>query len=778
MSKAQYDIFIDKCKTLVKTLVVKSEATADAINTSLTEVGISVNDADPTTWKYYLNLSGRYHSSDTPMQVISLDTLQTIDFTQENLQIHLATAREYSYGSPYYNALLSRFPTQEMLIWGILHPVDINAAVAAPDSTILWYDDTLVEDNEENLIPGLQFWINSFMARWDVVSYRTVDDLYAGSQIGIRSLGLVLETINIRLANCKTRFAHSYHIREYLASHERLDAFVDSLTKKQMLWLYRNILYIERNAGKQATFQWLTQNILTDRGLPLVGWGMRHNLENMPGNLVPDVEFEREPINYGLSSAGADTRTVIQLLDAENDVAKGNIRVEPDAEISIQQQFENSLEDRLMTKVLESSILDMTDATPFTLSACLLNHWLYFAKTGYYNAVITVDNPHTGGTYTFDMLEAFIVWIYAYNASNGQTITTIPEIQAIHVIRQPYPTKAELLGIIDQKWTKSEVVDAAIQAQVLLPRQLISTEAFYSLANAIHDMESTHRFLYATREHYISRGLTEQMTQRFYQDYTVDLSLGGNTSYAAWFQARGLDIPTLTDLEHGLLATQILAAATGANLKTSESLKEMQAAMLSIMSQLSSYSVQFLQSINTDPIQVPDSPVIRVGDRLISGADDTPVDALDVRLQDVIARGHISYDTDLVDTLVDFNPFVREHRLEQADFTMDLTLATAIEYRERIPLCDIRILSVDAPVSQPADAPTVGLPDYAPLDAQPLTNYFATGTSTAYALTTDNRTALAQAWATWSAAQGSLQTPLDQVITTTSLDGLTDPGLQ
>lgn len=776
MSKAQYDIFIDKVKTLAKTLVVKSEATADAINKSLTEVGTSVNDADPTTWKYYLNLSGQYHVSDKPMTVISLDTLQTIDFTRENLQIHLATAREYTYDSPYYNALLANFPDQEALIWGVLHPVDINVAIAAEDSTILWFDNTLVESNEENLIPGLQHWLNAFMTRWDVVSYRVVDDLYAGSQIAMRAMGLVLEIISIREQNCKTRYAHSYHVREYLASNGRLDAFVDSMTTKQMLWLYRNILYIERNAGKQATFEWLTQNILTDRGLPLVGWGMRHNLENMPGNLVPDVEFEREPINYGVSSAGADTRTVIQMLDAENGVAKGNIRVEPDAEITVQQQFENSLEDRLPTKVLESSILDMTDATPFTLSACLLNHWLYFAQTGLYNAVITVDNPHTGGTYTFDMLDAFIVWLYAYNASVGVILPTIPTIQAIHVIRTPYPTKTELLGVIDQTWASPKLVDAAIAAQVLIPRQIISTQAFYSLANQLHDMESAHRFLYATREHYISRGLTEIMTQRFYQDYRCDFGGAGQT-YASWFQSRGLDIPTLSDLEQGLLATQLLSVATGANLKTAESLKDMQAAMLSIMSQLSSYSVQYLQSINTDPIQVPDSPVIRVGDRLVSGGDDTPVDALDVRLVDWDAYARQGIELDLADKLVRFHRKVREHQLVDADFTLDFNYVSGIEYRERIPLADIRIQSVDMPISQVTDVSLPTLPDYAPLNSQPLTALFATGSSTAYALSTADRATLASTWATWSAAQGDLHTPLDQVITVTSLDGLTDPGL-
>lgn len=772
MSKAQYDIYIDKVKTLAKTLVVKSEATADAINKDRAELGYVVNLADPTTWKYYLNVSGQYHVSDTPMTVISLDTLQTIAFTKENLLIHLATAREYTYDSRYYNDLLSRYPEQELLIAGILHPVDLNTAVAAADSTILWYDATLVEDNEENLIPTLQSWINSFMIRWDVPAYRLVDDLYAASQLGVMYLGLLQEILNIRLANCKTRFAHSYHIREYLASHGKLDVYVDNMTKKQMLWLYRNILYIQLNAGKQETFQTLTQNILTDRGLPLVGWSMRHNLANMPDNLVPDVEFERDPLNYGVDSAGTDTRTVSQLLLAENGAARGNPRVESDAEGTITRQMQNSRSDRLQTKVLESAILDLTDASPFTLSDALLNHWLYFAKLGIYNAVITPDNPHTGGTYTFDMLDAFIVWLYSYNAARGVVLPNLPTIEAIHVRRIPMPGKAELLGLIDQTWIDPALVDAAISGVAAVPTHFISTAAFYQGVKQIHDGELYHRLLYATQEHYIARGQAEQMTQRFYRDYTVDL--GGDT-YTSWFNARGLDIAGLTDLEHDLLATQILSLATGANLNVALSLKDMQAAMLAIMTQLSSYTVQYLQSINTDPIRVLDAPVIRAGDTLVHSGDTTFVDALNIRVQDIHTRGKNFLALDLAESLVDYSIRVRGHHTGYQDVALDWNMHGASEFRIRVPMTDIRVLSMSAPISQPEDISVTRTNDYVPLNLRPLDEAFTSLISPNYALTAANRTTLQKRWDAFAAKQGNVKQPLDEVITNANMDGLKYP---
>lgn len=709
MSKAQYDIYVTKVMTLARTLVIKSQATVDTINATLIQYGWDVS-GDPATWKYYLNLAGEYHPIDIPMSIISLDTLQTIDFTKANLAQHTATYREYSDStSRFYLDLVSRYPKQEMLIRGILNPVDIQTAINAEDGTILWFDPTLVEDNEENLISGLEAWVKRFRARWDVADYGLVDDLYAASHLGVMYMNIPIVIMNLRLANCHTRFAHSFHIREFLSSHGALDTYVDNLTKKQMLWLYRNIRYLQRNAGKQETFNTLVSHLLTERGLPLAAWSMRHNLANMPNNLLPDVEFVREAINYDTPSQGIDTRTVTELLDAELEVAKGNARVEADATVQINDEMQQSLQDRLNTKVLESTVVDLTDATPYTFSDCLLNHWLYLSQIGLYTAVITVDNPHTGGTYTFSVHEAFIVWLYAINKSYGFTLTTIPEIVAFHVRRIPTPARSELQGIVDATLVSSAVIDAAYQNLPLIT-PYISTESFYQAAQAIHQKELDHRFLYATQEHFVTRGLVEQMVGRFYCDYPCDLDPG--VTYADWFQSRGLDVPTLTELEAGLLATQILSVATGANLNVSQSLKDMQTAMLRLMAQLSSYSVQFLQSINTNAIKVVDGPIIRVGDEHVHMGDDFQVDLPMADTLEVYAHGRGAVALDEAHRAFDIIPEVKMHGSIPFPFELDFNPSGNVTIRERVELASLRILSMTEPVSSVADVTTTSFDDY------------------------------------------------------------------
>ena len=610
MSKAQYDIYRRKVLDLARTLVVKSSASADAINTDLRSLGSQVNENDPESWKYYLHLAGEYHHTDVQMTVKSLDTLEDIPFTKESLEHHLATSREYRQFGTYYRALVTRYPHQEDLIKGILNPVDIQTAIEAEDGQILYYDKNLVESNEENLIPRLEWWCKVFSRRWLVRAYALVDTLYVPTQLASMYMLIPSVVMNIRLANCHTNYAHSYHIREYLASHQKLDWAVDFMTKKQMLWLYREIRYIERNAGKQTTFRNLIDNVMTERHMPLAEWNMHHSLAEMPGELTPRVEFTRSTLNLDLSAAGIETRNVIEMLEAQEDLARGNARVMDDEAPLIREQIEVSLKDKLETKVLESAIIDTTDATIHTLGDTLLNHWLYLTHLDRYTAILTVDNPRTGAPLILSVKEAFIVFIYAMGKAMGLEMTNLPVLPANFVRKLQTPTRAELEGLVQSDLVDPRVFDAIYQD--LAPvRSYISTEAFYRDVEAIHKNLLWHRWIWATREHADERGMVEGAARYLYHNYECDL--GSSQSYADWFTERGLDMPLFTRLEAQLLAETLVSHATGANLNVTTSLREIQTAMLRLMSTLSSYSIQFLQSINDQPLIVTDWPVPRIG---------------------------------------------------------------------------------------------------------------------------------------------------------------------
>lgn len=773
MSKAQYDIYLSKVFDLAKTLVVKSQASADSINAALMALGYVINDSDPASWKYYLNLAGRYHATDKLMTIKSLDTLQTIDFTRENLQEHRATYREYAYGSRYYNDLVNRFPEQEMLIRGILNPIDLATAVAAEDGAVLYYDPALVEDNETNLIPRLSQWTQNFMVRWNVAAYGLVDDLYPAAQLAILYQNLPSVIMNIRLSNCHTQYAHTFHIREYLASNGRLDVYCDHLTKKQMLWLYRNIRYLHRNAGKQETFKTLVQHILTERGLPLAEWNMRHNIKDQVTELYPDIEFARKPLNFGFSNAGADTRSVVSMLNEEQQIAKGNARIQGEAEVEITRKMENSITNQLRTKVLESSVLDLTDASVFTLSDCLLNHWLYLTTIDYYKSVVVVDNPKTGDALTLQMKDAFIVFLYCYNKARGLELVQLPVLEAINVRRLPSPSFAKLRSMADPELVSDALLKKA--RDILTPiGTYISTIAFHEAMLKVHQNQLDHRTMWTSQEHMEARVQTEAAISHLYCDIKCDL--GSDTSYLAWFQDKGLDIPEFSELEADLLATELLAAATGTNLKVSSSLKEMQGAMLRLMTQLSSYSIQFLQSINSQPITIVDWPAVRIGDDLVSGADKFPWDIIDVRVQDLDAQGFVKDQVDLTEIGPDMAEHVRLHHYEFHNPLPEFSDNRVDRAIYRLDLSPVRILSVTEPLDTiQQNVLERWTEDYVPIGFQGLGPAFRTLQSEMYALTAADRQYLADRWQSWLNDHGAGKPPLDTAITLDVLPGFEYP---
>lgn len=632
-----YQIYINKVLQLAETILIKSEETAEALNRMVDDHiaiygGEGTNTLDPTTWKYYLNISGEYHPIDEPMYVVSLDTLEKIKFSRENLYLHRATARGYAYGTRHYQELVAQYPQQEMLILGILYPVDIDEAIAAPDGKILGYAPGLVEPNEYSLVRKLQDWIDGYKKRWVNRQFGISDELYPATALGIMYLNLVPAILNLRLEACKTNEAHSFHVRQYLASHGLLDAYIDQMTTKQALFFYRNIAYIERNVGKRDIFNWLVEHIMTERSLPLAEYTMRHDLTNQPDELYPALTFRRTPVNMGYSSDLTDNITLRQILDKQDTLARDNGLYKPEVLPQIQEVMENSLSNVVQTKMLESSVIDHTNSSPYTMEDILLNHWLYLSASDRYTAFIGVTNPRTGERIPLTVKEAYTFLWYAFAKSIGIELTTVPEVLAKRVQRIPEPPKTyaslsaaavttdpnppagsveDLMSIVDPEMVDRELAVLALSMQPTIDN-VISTEAFYELCQQIYAAAQMQRNLVASQEHCVVRGMVFGMISRIYSDNVVQLE-APNTAYAEWFNSRNINVDEFTSDDLRAMYKSLIEEATGMALSSTTSLADMQAAMIKMLTQLSSYSIQIVGQINSTEIKQTDWTAVRVG---------------------------------------------------------------------------------------------------------------------------------------------------------------------
>lgn len=614
MQKNSYKLYIEDTVKLAETIIIKSSISADGVNKKIVDYygKDKVNFLDKTSWKYYKNLAGEYHLLDEEMYVTSMDTLEEIPFTKASLRTHRATYKGYLFGTRAYYELIDKYPQHEQLIIGILYPVDINKAIAAEDGQILGYPSYLVETNEYSLISKLQDFINRYKIRWTNNQFAISDPLYPAMSLGILYLNIIPAILTSRLEACKTNEAHSFHIRQYLGSHGFLDRFLEVMTLKQALFFYRNIAYIERNLGNRDVFSWLIDHIMTERGLPLAEYTMRHDLSVLPDNYYPQLIFTKKSVNFNYSNANIDEISLEELFTKEDKEARDNTKYKYELMEDCHEMMKNSLSNVLATKSLESSIIDLTDSEAITLSEILINHWIYLSSNNMYRAFIGFNNPQTSERYVMSTREACILYWYVFCKSIGIELVAIPKIFAMHVQRIPMLSLSDILRVVPKGFdcTAEANVIADIQPKI---EPFISVDAFYEVCKKIFEATRIQRNLVAIQEHLFKRAIVQNMTVQMYSDNYCTLNAADET-YAEWLSARSINLNGMTENNLVLLYSEILQEATGIELNSTSSLKNLQKSMITILKQLSSYSIEIIPTINSSSIKRTDQTVVRVGD--------------------------------------------------------------------------------------------------------------------------------------------------------------------
>jgi hypothetical protein len=606
-------MYLNDTFKLASTLTIKSQDSIDRINELLIlQYGNSAVDPyAPSTWKYYLNICGEHHFTNEKMYVVSIDTLEEIEFTKANLKLHTDTNELYQYGTDYYYRLLEKYPDQEQLILGILYPANMDIAINADDGSILAYDKSLVEDHEESLLIELDDWIKRYLVRWHVRAFGHSDSLYATAQHAQLYLHLVPRLLNLRLKRCKTPEAHTFHIKNYLASHGRLDRFLPYMTLKQKLFFYRNINYIERNVGKMDTFYWLIEKLLSDRKIPIAEFSARY-LGSFDPEHNPNYQFRKKPLNTPYNVPEKDYFNLEEVLDKEHKMAPGNLAYARDKYIDINTKFHNSLSHVVQTKDLESSMIDYDESVPHPLREVIMSHWAYLSAKKIFTAAVYFIDPRTGQQRVLMSDTAYLYMLFITLKQINLVPTTIPPILVQRIRRLVKPDVSELNSVAEKRYLSDKTI-----AQKILDNQpeIIPTKsrsAFFNLAEKIYTASLEEWFLTSNTHHVIERGYLDGMVNKLYFDGWVEFADTGK-NYYDWLTELGIEDIDYTEEEVHQILSDIYKAATGHVVDSTKLLKNIQAAMLAMLDQLSSYSIQLIRNINEIPVTPLAWPAIRVG---------------------------------------------------------------------------------------------------------------------------------------------------------------------
>jgi len=603
MTDSLYNLYhLDTIK-LVRTLIIKSDAVAAAINKELAHTTF-VDVDSPHTWKYYLNLNGQYHQTDVDMTITSLDNLETIPFTKEALTIHRTTKKLYTFNSDLYKDLIERYPYQRILINGILWPVDLDTAIDSPDYTVLYHDPDLIESNEVNLLSDIQTSINQHMLRWDNISYRDTDDLYVASCLAVMIAALPNEILNLRLAKCKTDEVHTYHLWTYLRSKSGLDKYRRSLTHKQALFLYRNIEFIQRNSGKTSTFNLLIERILTERNIPLFAYDIRHSLESQPDQLRPDIEMQRYPLNLPDAIIGVTNNyTVPEVLDKTQHLATENWRNKPQISDAVIYSTQTSGQNNLNTKLLESIITDTSDLYGLSLTGVLVEHWVMLAAEGIYVGNLIIPNPHTGENLQLTPLDAFTLYMHVWNKTIGSNLDHVPKIVTLKTIRFDLPTMTEVRTVIEDKFLDETVL---LDLLDMLPTttNIINADTFYEYCMAVYTVYNKMTDIYMHDSSLHGHAQLHEVLNLI--QTTREIELSPIETYDEWLFSNDIELGELSLVDATLLSDALIDTATGLNSSEVLTPSKIQSDLLDVMSLLTSYDLQFIRSmVGSDAYVIP-----------------------------------------------------------------------------------------------------------------------------------------------------------------------------
>lgn len=630
--------YLEQCKTLVKTMTIKSGVSAESINDSLTlKYGSAAVDPElPETWKYYMNISGEYHPTDTTMRVVSLDNLQEIDFTKENLALHTATKEAYAYGTRYYYSLLNQYPNQDQLIIGILYPVDKTTAINATEGTILGWPSYLVESQEQSLMRELEEYIKLFIHRWVVKAFAITDSLYNTSYHVMLYLSLGPKLLNLRLKRCHTPEVHSFHVRQYLASHKYLNKYLPYLTLDQALYFYQNINYLMRNVGSTKNFDTLLKKILTDRRIPMSEYSIRQ-LNTFDEKLYPEITARRKPINDEFNVAEVSYIPVSDLFSKENDMAYGNGVYYDANSTDTLKAFQNSPSSVVQTKDLESNMVDYSDAIPDPLNRVLMRQWAYMSTHDLYNVSVNFKDPKTGENRTLYAQDALIYYLYISFTSVGHNVTKIPPYVNWKARNNPKPTLQQLLSVVDKKF-----VDLHDMAQQILDGQpdlveCVSIKQFYDVTYKIYQEAYKHWFLTSSVGDLEKRGMVEGMILRLYHDEEIYFKASETMTMSEWLVSVNMPTYNYTYDQAKELMSNIFLAATGLVLDDTKQLKNIQENLVSMMMELSSYSIQTIVEINDSAVIPLNWPAVRPGNFQVSTADNEYL-PISVRVNDALVE--------------------------------------------------------------------------------------------------------------------------------------------
>lgn len=601
------DTYFKNTINLVKSLSIVNAKEAGLYNEYLADKYPShvIDHSDKTSWRYYRHLAGLTHPVDQFITLTSIDNGETITLDRMSVRLHRITRNELLKFDLFYKELVDRFPQQELYIKAIIatsEPRPIKTIIDSPDYTIVSHDAAMVEENEDDLLQELQQRITNYKNIFLIPYYALSDNLFITSQYHILATFIFKTILAIRLQNAKTLRAHSYHILNFLSSHHYLDKYYHYLTKKQALFLYRNLLYLNNHSGRNDIFKLLIDKLFTDRNISVVNY-VQSQSNSLDGESYVEYKFKQQLLNDANLVYSYNDFTLEDIQEKETGLVAGNADELKYNTKNMDHKFKNSLFNTLLTKDLETVIVDNTDTVRYKLVPTLIDYWAYLLKHKKMSYLVTVVDPVANQELKLSTKDLFKLFTLTLYKLNGQTLTEFPPYAITRVFKPELPSTDELLQPFYRKhyWFK-DVVDE-IRHNVPAYTNTITSFQFQQFVSSVYQYNIA-LWLYLTNlDDKDTNGQFELLVDRLHTSEVYSF----NDETPEFFLKR-IGLENLFDYDDGALETLsgvILDKVYDSRLEFLNRYKYIQKALIDVFKKFNSYTVQIIDTYqSTTPLLV------------------------------------------------------------------------------------------------------------------------------------------------------------------------------
>ena len=647
-------------KNLTKSIIIKLDSIGYQIQHYLYKnKGYSKPDRildNKREWKYYINLSGKYHSSDTEMYLYNRYIDEDMLLTVENINMYPELRNELMLFGDSFNDLVKKYPHQESLIKSILFPVDIEKAILAENGTILTYNKNLVDRKEYSLIPRLQDYIYGYFARWYVEQYVFVEDLYLTTAIGELYSKLYTEIESIRLSNLFTYEAHDYYIDLFFSSHLDTAEDVKILPENVKMWLYKNLRFIERHTGKNSTLDLIVDKIFSSSGL---GIGEINLLkEDVSENLEDTTDLKST--SYFLGDKVFKTNALNNFYIANRNkkydlsqITKKELMLSENSSLNYDMVHDSEKSKIMTAKYLneKSKILEFDDRITLRSRTIpemhiIVDNWFYYAFTGKYNYNVEIKDENTNLVYNVNAKQGALMLLKVMLSSIERTDVKLRHYKATAILRHEPGIKSSVNRLfIDRQ--NSDKLTNLIFDNIPEKRDVINNmEEMREYLLEVNELNNLLWYTICNNGNAVLSATLKHFQDRIYMDKDINLMLYGsveatidellfNNGLATVDEllfSNGLEYKIDNNYNHMSMMKLLIKTFTGLSFNTSNEDTEDMDKLLKLVKKILSYSVQILYTpVSSSSIESP-----YTGDALLHVTRPmiTPTDASFIPLED------------------------------------------------------------------------------------------------------------------------------------------------